>query len=260
VTVRGICLYPHSGAEVDWLLAILGSRRIISRVRLPSLIAGRFVRRDNRFRVTVEVGGDSVAAHLPNSGRLTELLVPGRVCWLAEFDSPRRKTRFDLLLVEHSGLFVSVDARLPNELFAEGLAEGRLEPFKAYVHHDREVRLGGSRLDFRLHGTAGACWVEVKSVTLVEDGVARFPDAPTSRGVRHLRELMAVARRGDMAAIVFVVQRVDAGRFAPHDQADAAFGVALREAACAGVGVYAWSCDVSRRTVIIGGRISVTLT
>jgi sugar fermentation stimulation protein A len=228
-------------------------------MRFPPLIAGRFVRRENRFRVTVEVEGELVAAHLPNSGRLTELLTPRRACWLAEFDDPRRKTRFDLTLVAYADTLVSVDARLPNRLLAEALAAGRLEPFRSYSRFEREVRLGESRLDFRLSGPAGVCWVEVKSVTLVDDGIARFPDAPTTRGVRHLGELTRVVGEGTGAAVAFVIQRVDACRFAPHEQADPAFAVALREAANAGVGVYAWTCDVSQRVIAIAGRVPVAL-
>jgi len=169
-------------------LVIPGTCRIIAGVKFPALVAGRFVRRDNRFRVIVEIAGERVAAHLPNSGRLTELLTPNRLCWLTGFDTPRRKTRFDLTLMEYAGTLVSVDARLPNALFAEAWATGQLEPFRGYDCVDREVRLGESRLDFRLSGPDGVCWVEVKSVTLVEEGVARFPDAPTARGVRHLGE------------------------------------------------------------------------
>ena len=229
-------------------------------MRLPPLVAGRFVRRDNRFRVTVEVEGEPAAAHLPNSGRLTELLTPGRACWLAGFDDPRRKTRFDLVLVEYAGVLVSVDAQLPNGLFAEALAAGRLEPFRGTARFEREVQLGESRLDFWLRGPAGVCWVEVKSVTLVEGGVARFPDAPTARGVRHLAELTAAVERGEQAAVVFVIQRPDARCFTPHDRADAAFGAALREAKSAGVGVYAWACEVRPRSVIMGSQVSVELT
>jgi sugar fermentation stimulation protein A len=229
-------------------------------VRLPPLVSGRFVRRDNRFRVTVRVGGEPVAAHLPNSGRLTELLVFDRSCWLTEFDSPHRKTRFDLTLVAYAGRCVSVDARLPNVLFAEALAAGELEPFRGYDCREREVRLGESRLDFRLSGPAGVEWVEVKSATLVEGGIARFPDAPTVRGARHVRELAATVRSGEKAAVVFVIQRPDAQVFAPHDEADAAFGIALREAAAAGVGVYAWVCEVSQREITIARQIPVELT
>ena len=228
-------------------------------MELPPLVAGLFVRRDNRFRATVEVAGEPVAAHLPNSGRLTELLTPGRRCWLVEFDDPRRKTRFDLALVAYADTLVSVDARLPNRLLAEALAAGRLEPFRGYSRVEQEVRLGESRLDFRLSGSAGVCWVEVKSVTLVEHGIARFPDAPTVRGVRHLRELTRVVGEGTGAAVAFVIQRSDARRFAPHEQADPDFAAALREAASVGVGVYAWACEVSQRAIAIAGRVPVDL-
>ncbi len=235
-------------------------RRIIAPVRFPPLIEGRFVRRDNRFRVSVEVHGELAAAHLPNSGRLTELLTPGRRCWLAAFDSPNRKTRFDMVLVAYAGVLVSVDARRPNDLLAEALADGCLEPFSEYTSFEREVRRGESRLDFRLIGDDGTGWLEAKSVTLVEKGVARFPDAPTLRGARHVRELTEIARGGEQAAVVFVVQRPDARRFAPHAEADPVFALALREAARAGVGVYAWSCRVSEQAIAIDRKLPVELT
>jgi len=218
------------------------------------------VRRDNRFRVTVQVAGEPVAAHLPNSGRLTELLTRGRPCWLVERNGPRRKTRFDLALVDYADTLVSVDARLPNPLVAEALAAGQMGPFQGYDSFDREVRLGESRLDFRLSGAERVCWIETKSVTLVEDGVARFPDAPTTRGTRHLGELTTAVCRGERAAVVFVIQRSDPLCFAPHDQADPVFGAALREAARAGVGVYAWACEVSRRHIVLASQVPLELT
>jgi len=162
-------------------------------------------------------------------------------------------------LVEYAGVLVSVDARLPNPLFAEALEAGRLVPFQHYVQFEREVRLGDSRLDFRLSAPDGVYWVEIKSVTLVENGAARFPDAPTARGARHVRELTTAARKGEQAAVVFVVQRPDARCFVPYDSADPAFGAVLREAASAGVGVYAWTCEVNRRAMEIARQIPVDL-
>ena len=217
------------------------------------------MRRENRFRVAVEIGGEVVAAHLPNSGRLAELLTPARPCWLAAFDSPQRKTRFDLTLVACAGVLVSVDACCPNGLLHEALEAGRLPHFAAYPAARREVRHGSSRLDFRLTGEAGTCWVEAKSVTLVEDGIARFPDAPTLRGVRHVRELMTLVEGGGTAAITFVVQRADARLFVPHFEADRELACALREAERAGVGIHAWSCGVSRREIILDREIPVDL-
>jgi sugar fermentation stimulation protein A len=115
-------------------------------------------------------------------------------------------------------------------------------------------------VDFQLQIPGGLLWIETKSVTLVEDSLALFPDAPTARGTRHVRELTGAVRNGNKAAIVFVVQRPDARRFAPYDAADAAFGEALRSAANRGVDVYAWTCQVSREAIAMSGQIPVELT
>lgn len=227
-------------------------------MRLPSLVAGRFLRRENRFRAAVHVAGEEVAAHVPSPGRLTELLVPGASVWVTPRDGAYRRTPCDLLLVEHDGVLVSIDSRLPNALYAEALRSGRAG-VGAYDRVAAEVRLGASRIDFRLDGPQGACWLEVKSVTLVEDGVARFPDAPTARGRRHVQELVAARRSGAGAAIVFVVQRPDARTFAPHHRNDPAFAAALCEAAGAGVSVHAYTCRVSLETIAIDGEIPVEL-
>ncbi|MGD1992612.1 MAG: DNA/RNA nuclease SfsA [Anaerolineae bacterium] len=226
---------------------------------IPQSVAGRFVRRDNRFRVAVKVGGREVAAHLPNSGRLGELLVPGRLCYLVPRSAPRRRTGYDVLLVAYAGVLISVDARLPNRLFAEAVSAGRLVPFAGVTAAQAEVTHGESRLDFRLTEAAGFRWVETKSVTLVEDGVARFPDAPTARGRRHLEELRGLVAEGHRAAVVFVVQRPDAAVFAPHVQADPAFAEMLARAADAGVGLHAYRCDVSRDAIRIAEEIPVSL-
>ncbi len=159
----------------------------------------RFVRRENRFRAIVERDGQLLAAHVPNSGRLGELFTPGAAVWVAPFaDLTGRKTVCHLALVEYAGTLVSVDARLPNRLVAEALAAGRLTPLAGYATVRAEVRTGASRLDFLLSDGPDAarprCWLEVKSVTLVEDGLALFPDAPTTRGVKHLEELAALRR------------------------------------------------------------------
>lgn len=228
-------------------------------MRFPPLVAACLIERVNRFRVTLEVEGVEVDAHLPNSGRLTELLTPGRPCWLERASSNHRKTDFDLKLVEYAGVLVSVDARLPNPLFAEALEKEQLVPFRACQGFEREVSLGESRIDFRLRMPYGSLWVETKSVTLVEEGVALFPDAPTARGRRHIRELVDAVHRDSRSAVVFVVQRADACRFAPYDAADRAFGTALRGAANAGVDVYAWTCRVSQEAINIARRIRVNM-
>ncbi len=230
----------------------------------PRLISGDFVQRDNRFRVQVRVQANVESAHLANSGRLGELLIPGRRVWLAPADlqrSPKRRTAFDLALVEFEGRLVSVDSRLPGRLVGQALRQGRLAGFEDYKTVRSEVRRGASRLDFYLEGGPGQapCWVEVKSVTLVQDGTARFPDAPTQRGRRHVDELTLTVEQGQRAAVVFVVQREDAERLAPHDEHDPAFGRALRKAARAGVKVCAWRCRVGLDKVQLADAIPVQL-
>ena len=219
-------------------------------MKLPELVPGRFIRRDNRFRATVKVGGEEVWAHVPNSGKLTDLFQSGRPVWLAPAAAPHRKTAFDLMLVELPSGLVSADARLPNPLFAEALKAGRVAGFD-YAEVEREVAVGASRIDFRLSGPPGECWVETKSVTLVEDGVALFPDVPTARGSRHLQELMALKSRGMRAAVVFVIQRQDAGAFAPHERVDPLFASTLREAMSVGVEVRALLCKVTFEEITI---------
>jgi sugar fermentation stimulation protein A len=224
----------------------------------PELIPGRFVRRDNRFRATVTVDGRETWAHVPNSGRLGELFTPGRQVWLSSAGNPDRKTAFDLKLVQHGSVLVSVDARLPNPLVAEALPAGSLLGTQ-YPRVEREVRYGSSRLDFRLAGSDAICWLETKSVTLVEKGIARFPDAPTGRGRRHLLELMKAKQSGDRSAVLFIVQRPDAIRFAPHETADPAFATTLRQAAAVGVDVRAFNCAVSLKAITIADQIPLDL-
>lgn len=233
-------------------------------VKLPRLIPGRFLQRDNRFRATVIVNGNEAWAHVPNSGRLEELFTPGRSVWLAPAVGSHRKTDYDLKLVDFDSVLVSVDARLPNPLFAEALADGRLSGFPSEIVRP-EVTYGSSRLDFKLSGAGSpsgiksVCWVETKSVTLVREGAALFPDAPTSRGRRHLMSLIQISRSGGETAVVFVIQRPDARYFSPHREADPAFAETLDQAATVGVQIQAFTCQVSLDEVTIGNEVSVSL-
>lgn len=226
-----------------------------------------FVRRENRFRALVAWDGEMVSAHVPNSGRLGELFVPGTPVWVAPRGAARhRKTVCDLILVEYAGTLVSVDARLPNRLVAEALLAGRLSPFAGYGRIQPEVQIERSRLDFLLTApplgegeTPQRCWLETKSVTLVADHVALFPDAPTERGVRHLEELVALRQAGDRAAVVFVVQRNDATAFAPHSNADPAFSAVLRRAVSQGVEAHAWRCKVDHNAIALTDPLEIIL-
>ncbi len=224
------------------------------------LVAGHFVARDNRFRVTAEVGGRRVWAHLPNSGRLGELLLPGCRILLVERPEAGRKTGYDLSLVEHDSRWVSVDARLPNELVEEALRVDRLAPLGGYADVRREVSYGRSRFDFLLEAPGRTpCLVEVKSITLVVAGLGCFPDAVTLRGRRHVEELAAAVGAGYRAVVVFCVQRDDATALRPHDESDPDFGQALRLAARRGVEIYAYSCRVEPGRIAIARQLPVRL-
>jgi sugar fermentation stimulation protein A len=219
---------------------------------LGELVVGRLAQRDNRFRATVLVDGVAHKAHVPNSGRLGELLTPGAVVHLRPAARAGRVTAYDLVLVEHRQQPVCIDARWPPRLIREAWEWGDLAPFAGYDTVMPEVRCGESRLDLRFDSTRGdVCWVEAKSVTLVRGGVACFPDAPTARGRRHVEELTGLARQGIGAAVVFVVQRSAAGAFRPHDETDPAFGQALRAARSAGVLVLAYRCAVNPPQITI---------
>lgn len=227
---------------------------------LPSgLVAARVVRRLNRFAVEVELRSGRAPVHLPNSGRVQELLAPGTPALLAPRPGPGRKTAFDLLLVRLGRTWVSADARLPNALVREALAAGKIEPLRGYEGMRAEVRVGASRVDFMLGHGERRCLLETKSVTLVEKGTALFPDAPTARGTRHLRELMQAKAEGLAAAVLFVVQRPDARRFRPHEEADPTFAQTLQEARRAGVLVLAYRCAVSPEAIRIEAPLPVQL-
>lgn len=226
----------------------------------PQLEEGYFLTRLNRFAAMAEVGGREEMVHVANSGRLRELFEPGRRLLLAPAGGEHRKTRYDLALVDLGHTLVSADARLPNGLVAESLRRMELEPFAGFPEVRREVTYGESRLDLMLEGPPGRCYLETKSVTLVEgDGVAMFPDAPTSRGVKHLNTLMQVASDGHRAGVIFVIQRGDARCLTPHDESDPEFGATLRAAKAAGVEVMAYGCQVSPQEIRLADPVPVNL-
>lgn len=194
---------------------------------------GEFLGRPDRFSVWVQVNGRRELAHLPNPGRLAEVLVPGRPILLRPAQG--RKTRWTAVGADLGAFLVSLDSTLPNRAFPRLLAEGWLPDFRGLEILAREPALGRGRADFLLAGPAGRVWVEVKSVTLVENGVALFPDSPTPRGTRHLRELQRIAKGPEKAFVVFVVQRPDAERFGPNAAVDPEFAKAFWEAVAAGV-------------------------
>lgn len=224
------------------------------------LVEARFVERLNRFAAVMEIEGQQELVHIANSGRLRELFTADNAMYLTPADPlPNRKTAYDLTLVRIGDVLVSADARAPNTLLAEALEDRILEGFTDYEMIAREVTIHDSRLDFRLSGPRGHCYIEAKSVTLVEDGIALFPDAPTIRGAKHVRTLAALVAEGHRAAAVFVVQRPDAAALRPDAESDPEFHRALTLAVRSGVRVYAYNCKVSLSEIRINESIPVLL-
>ena len=216
---------------------------------------GVFLARPNRFIAHVAIEEGDTICHVKNTGRCRELLVPGAVVYLEKGINPGRKTAYDLIAVEKNGKLINMDAQAPNEAFAEWAMQ--VEPGAIAVH--REFTFGQSRLDFCLETPKGLHLVEVKGVTLEEDGHTRFPDAPTERGVKHLHELMRAAALGHRATAFFVIQMADVADFAPNDATHPAFGAALRQAREAGVNVAAYCCRVTPESMEIDRPVKIIL-
>ena len=222
-----------------------------------SVKKGIFQARPNRFIAHVEVDGRLEVVHVKNTGRCRELLVPGATVYLEESGNPARKTRYDLIAVEKGRLLVNMDAQAPNKVF-QAWAEGG--GFLSGLTLLRpETTWGSSRFDFYWEAGERRGFVEVKGVTLEENGHARFPDAPTERGVKHLEELIRCQAEGYEAAVCFVIQMAGMKDFAPNDVTHPAFGAALRKAAGAGVQVLARGCSVTPDTLTIAEPVKVCL-
>jgi sugar fermentation stimulation protein A len=258
-----------------------------------------FLERPNRFVIHARLHstGQEVRAHCPNPGRMHELMIPGATVYVDKATDPERRTPYTLRFIEHpaNGQLISLNTQLPNDLFAEGLADNFFAPFVDYTNHEREVSLPPptpalaesvkinpnhknlrpppsrviSRIDFRLAAADGrVCWVETKSATLVhDDGRAYFPDAPTERGRRHVEELAYLAATGVRAAalraaalraaVVFIIQRPDAISIAPNRETDPAFADALAQARKRGVELYAYTCGVTTSRVWLEREVPV---
>ena len=218
---------------------------------------GVFQARPNRFIAMVELDGETSRCHVPNTGRLRELLLPGAVVWCQFHPEPGRKTAWTLLAVEHRGTVVNIDSQIPNRLAADFVRSGGLGLVPDRVQPERTF--GDSRLDLYYEAGPVRGFAEVKGVTLNEDGTARFPDAPTERGVKHLHSLVRAVEAGYRAAALFVIQRSDVTRFEPNQARDPAFAQALREAAAQGVEVRALICTVTPGALEITGEVPVCL-
>ena len=234
------------------------------------MVEGRFLSRPNRFIAHVDLDGTQVVCHVKNTGRCKELLLPQVPVYLEHHPGREdRKTAYSLIGVKKGESIVNIDSQAPNRVLGEALEQGilRLPGLEQLARIRPESTYASSRFDFYLEGLAATegsdikkAFLEVKGVTLEEDGVARFPDAPTQRGVRHIQELVEAVKEGYQGYIVFVIQMEGIHRLEPNDATHPAFGDALRQAREHGVQVLAYLCRTSRdELVLTETRCPVTL-
>ena len=215
-----------------------------------------FISRPNRFISLVRMDGKTVVCHVKNTGRCRERLSPGCTVYLEKSGNSDRKTAYSLVAVDKGGRLINMDSQAPNRAAREWLEAGGLGDFSLIRP---ETVYGGSRFDFYLESPAERGFLEVKGVTLEEDGVVLFPDAPTQRGVKHLEELQASVRAGYSAWVLFVVQMEGVRYFTPNRKTHPAFAQALYSARDAGVRLLAWDCRVTPDSMSLRQPVSIRL-
>ena len=224
-------------------------------MRYTNIKKAVFLRRPNRFIAHVLLDGAEEVCHVKTTGRCRELLVPGASVLLCESGVPGRLTNYDLISVYKNGRIVNIDSHAPNRVFREWVERGGL--FRSTVNLRPEQRFGASRFDFKTESGGRTAFVEVKGVTLEEDGVARFPDAPTERGLRHVRELVSCLEAGYDAFLCFVVQMKGVTYLEANRAAQPDFAEALAEAGRRGVRIVAFDCTVTEDTITPGDPVEV---
>lgn len=221
-----------------------------------TMVPGKFIARPNRFIAHIEIDGQTHICHVKNTGRCRELLQPGATVYCADCLSDSRKTRYDLIAVQKGDRLINMDSQIPNRAAEEWLQRGGLGDV---TQLKPETTFGDSRFDFSFYKDGKLCFLEVKGVTLEHDGVCAFPDAPTQRGVKHLRELTKLSQQGYGAYVLFVIQMENVKYLHPNDSTDPAFGKALRDAAAAGMQIMACDCLVTPDSISIHTPVEIRL-
>ena len=231
-------------------------------MRYEKVCNGTFIERPNRFIAKVVIDGKEETVHVKNTGRCRELLVPGAEVYMEDFEGRmgKRKLRYSLIAVKKGNLLINMDSQAPNYVVEEALTDGRIKPpgMGKLTCIKREKTFGDSRYDFYLEDEEGRKgWMEVKGVTLEDNGICRFPDAPTQRGKKHINGLAKAVEMGYTCQVVFVIQMNGMKSFEPNDATDQDFGDALREASSCGVSVLAYDCTVEPDSLQINSQIKV---
>lgn len=230
-------------------------------MKYNKITEGQFINRPNRFIANVDIQGEINTVHVKNTGRCGELLLPKSKVYLSVSDNPNRKTKYDLIAVvketEKGDLLVNMDSQIPNDAAEEWLRENHLFSEKAVIR--REVTYGKSRFDFYIEDGERKVFLEVKGVTLENNGIASFPDAPTERGIKHLKELGECIKNGYEAYLLFVIQMKGISKFKPNEERHPAFAEELRNAQKSGVKIIAFDCLVTPDSLEIDKEIPVSL-
>lgn len=224
-------------------------------MRYTNIHAAVFRSRPNRFIAIVELDGREETVHVKNTGRCRELLVPGCTVYLEKSENPARRTAYDLVAVNKNGMLINMDAQAPNQVFKEWAGSGGFRDDLSLLR--AETTWGDSRFDFYWEAGDKRGFAEVKGCTLEENGHARFPDAPTERGVKHLRELVQAQREGYHCCVCFVLQMKGCHVFSPNEQTHPEFAAALCDAADAGVQILAVDCIVTPDSLTIDSAVPV---
>lgn len=226
-------------------------------MKYQNIVEGNFLERPNRFIAYVEIDGKQETVHVKNTGRCAELLTPGAKVYLQESDNPARKTKYDLIAVEKGERLINMDSQVPNKVVLEWLEKGE------FLEHITQIRpeytYGNSRIDLYVETEEKKVLIEVKGVTLEEDGVVRFPDAPSERAVKHVKELQKAVKEGYEAYVFFVIQMRGVKYFTPNVATHPEFAEALIQARKAGVQVVAYACDVTKDSIELAEKVDVVL-
>lgn len=215
------------------------------------VVKGKFIKRLNRFEAIVDIEGVENLVHVPNTGRCRELFLEGAEVLLEKRDGKHRKTAYELIMVYRGDKLISIDSQLPNKLAEEAVRSNVINELLDYDYIKREVVFGESRFDLYMEKEGEKTFVEVKGVTLEVDGAAKFPDAPTERGTKHIYELIKAKQQGYRACLLFVIQLDFANYFIPNTIMDPKFAEALIVAKSAGVEIFAYSCQLKEDEVVL---------
>lgn len=225
-------------------------------MKYENIEKARFISRPNRFIANIELGGEEHVCHVKNTGRCRELLVPGAEIFVQRFaPSQKRKTLFDLIAVRKGNRLINMDSQIPNRVFLEWAEKGSFLPDIGNIKPESTYK--NSRFDFRFERGGKTCYAEVKGVTLEENGVVMFPDAPTERGVKHIFELMDCVKCGFEAHIIFVIQMEGVRHFTPNRKTHPEFADALELARDAGVNIHAYDCTVVPDEITLRSPVAI---